>query len=106
MLIKDKPFPIHHQNIQSSAIKIYKAMNDLPGGNLREFFVKNSHNYNLRSRPKLTVSSINTVFKVQNSISNFGSVIWNSIPAELNENQLFSSFQIRNKNMATNKLLL
>ena len=58
---------------------MYKAVNNIPGGNLSEFF----HNYNLRSRSELTVPSITTVFKVQNSISYFGSVIWNSSPAEL-----------------------
>ena len=75
LLIKDKTFAIHHQNIQSLAIKMYKAVNNLPGGKLSEFFVGNNHNYNLRSRSELTVPSINTVFKGQNSISYFGSVI-------------------------------
>ena len=79
LLIKDKTFTIHHQNIQSLAIEIYKAMNNLPGGDLSEFFVRNNHNYNLRARSELTIPSINTVFKGQNSISYFGSVIWNSI---------------------------
>ena len=94
LLIKDKTFAIHHQNIQSLAIKMYKAVNNLPGGKLSEFFVGNNHNYNLRSRSELTVPSINTVFKGQNSISYFGSVIWNSIPAELrgiNSFQVFKS---------------
>ena len=73
---------------------MYKAVNNLPGGNLSEFFVRNNHNYNLRSRSELTVPSINTVFKGQNSISYFGSVIWNSIPAEsrgINSFQVFKS---------------
>ena len=91
LLVKDKTFTIHDQNIQSLAIEIYKATNNLPGGNLSEFFVRNNHNYNLRSRSELTVPSINTVFKGQNSISYFGSVIWNSIPAKLRE---INSFQV------------
>ena len=73
---------------------MYKAVNNLPGGNLSEFFVSNNHNYNLRSRSELTVSIINTVFKGHNSISYFRSVIWNSIPAELrgiNSFQVFKS---------------
>ena len=94
LLVKDKTFTTHHQNIQSLAIEMYKAVNNLPGGNLSEFFVKNNHNYNLRSISELTVPSISTVFKGQNSISYFGSVIWNSIPAELmgiNSFQVFKS---------------
>ena len=93
LLVKDKTFTIHHQNIQSLAIEICKAINNLPGGNLREFFIRNNYNYNLRSRSELTVPSINNVFKGQNSISYFVSVIWNSIPAELRE---INSFQVFN----------
>ena len=63
ILVKDETFTVHHQNIRSLAIKMYKTMNNLPGGNLSEFFLRNNHNYNLRSRSQLTLSSINTVFK-------------------------------------------
>ena len=65
LLVKDKAFTIRHQNIQSLAIGIYKAMDNLPGGNRRNFFVRNNHNYDLRSRSELTVPSINTVCKGQ-----------------------------------------
>ena len=75
LLVKDKTFTIHYQNIPSLAIEMYKAVNNLPRGNLSEFFVRNNHNYNLRSRSELIVPSINTAFKGQNSITYFGSVI-------------------------------
>ena len=94
MLVKDKTFAIHHQNIQSLAIEMYKTVNNLPGGNLGELFVRNNHNYNLHFRSELPVPGISTVYKGQNSISYFGSVIWNSIPAELrgiNSFQVFKS---------------
>ena len=48
LLVKDKTFTIHHQNIQSLAIKTCKAVNSLPVGNFRNVFLKNNHNYNLR----------------------------------------------------------
>ena len=35
LLIKDKSLTIHHQNIQSLVIEIYKAIHNLPGENLR-----------------------------------------------------------------------
>ena len=94
LLVKDKTFTIHNQNIQSLAIEMYKAVNNLPKGNLSELFVRNNHNYDLRCRSELIVPSVHTVFKGQNSISNFESVIWNSIPAELretNSSQVFKS---------------
>ena len=61
---------------------MYKAGNNLPGAKLSEFLLRNNHNYNLRCKSELTVPSVNTVFKGQNSISYFGSVIWNSVLAE------------------------
>ena len=94
LLVKDKTFTIHHQDIQSLAIEMYKAVNNLPVGNLSDFLVRNNLNCNLRSTSELTVPSINTVFKGQSSSSYFGSVIWNLIPAELrgiNSFQVFKS---------------
>ena len=38
-LIKDKSFTIHPQNIQFLAIEIYKAIHNLPGGNLRKMTI-------------------------------------------------------------------
>ena len=85
------------------AIETDKAGKNLPGGNLREFLVGNNHNYNLRSKSDLSVLRINTVFKGQNSISYFGSVIWNSIPAELIEINSFQVFKSEiNRWRATN----
>ena len=75
LLIKDKSFTIHHQNIQSLANEIYKAIHNLPGRKLSEFFVRNNHIYNLRSESELLLRNVNTAFKGQNSISYFGSVI-------------------------------
>ena len=92
LLFKDKTFTMHHQNIESLAIEMYKTVNNLLGS-LSEFFVRNNHNYNLRSKPELTVPSINTVFKGQNTISYLGSVIWNSIPVELREINSFQFFK-------------
>ena len=34
LLIKDKSLTIHHQNIQSLMIEIYKAIHNFPGDNL------------------------------------------------------------------------
>ena len=58
LLVKNKTFTIDHQNIRLLAIEMYKAVNNvnnLPGGNLSEFLVRNNHNYNLHSKSELTV---------------------------------------------------
>ena len=64
------------------AIEMYKVVNNLPGGNLSDFFVRNNHDYNLRSKSKLPVLRIDIVFKGQNTISYFGLVIWKSVLAK------------------------
>lgn len=40
LLIKDKMCMIHHQNIQSLAIEIYKTMNNLTGRNNKKYCVQ------------------------------------------------------------------
>ena len=75
LLLKDKTFTIDHQNIKSFAIEMHKAVNYLPGGGLSEFFERNNHNYNLRSKSELTVPSINSIFQGQNSISSINSIV-------------------------------
>ena len=76
--IKEKSFMIHHQNIHSLVIEIYKAIHDFPEGNLSGVLVRNNHNYHLRFESELLLPNVNTVFKGQTSFSYFGSVIWNS----------------------------
>ena len=75
LLLKNIFFTMHHQNIQSLEIEMYKAVNSLPGENLSEFFARNNHNCNFCSRSELTVPSIHNVFKGQYFMSYFGSVI-------------------------------
>ena len=53
LLVKDKTL-INHQNIKSLAIKMYKAVNNLPRGILTKFFVRNNHNYTFCTRSELT----------------------------------------------------
>ena len=65
LLVEDKTVTIHYQNIQSLAIDMYKAVNNLPGGNLSDFFLRNNHDCNLRSRSEQTIPSINTVFNLE-----------------------------------------
>ena len=65
LLVEDKTVAIHYQNIQSLAIDMYKAVNNLPGGNLSDFFLRNNHDCNLRSRSEQTIPSINTVFNLE-----------------------------------------
>ena len=40
LLVKDKTFTIDHKNIKQFGIEMHKAVNNLPGGNLIDFFCK------------------------------------------------------------------
>ena len=80
LLTKNNSFTIQSLAIEICNVCKICAIHNLPGGNLREVFVRDNHNYSLRSESELLLLNVNTVFKGQNSISYFGSVIWNSIP--------------------------
>ena len=78
-------------------IEIYKAIHNLLGGNLGEVFIRNNDNYNLRFKSELLLPNVNSVFKGQNYISYFRSVIWNSIPFELRKTSSYQVFRSKIK---------
>ena len=78
LLKRDKSVSIHHRNIQYVAIEMYKVMNDLSPQFIKYIFEKTvQHPTRLGStfvRPK-----VNTVYKGENSIRNFGPIVWNNM---------------------------
>ena len=60
LLINDKSFCIHHQNIHKLMIEIYKTLNDIDN-TYSNIFVRISHNVNLRSKPDLLIPSVKSV---------------------------------------------
>ena len=83
LLDRDKSFTIHHQNIQTLAIEIYKIFHGLSTSNYKELFVFRNNNYNTRSKYDLTIPLVNSVLKGQNSLRYLGPIIWNSIPLNI-----------------------
>ena len=92
LLSMDKPFCIHHQNIQRLLIKIYKALHGISRKRLKELFVKRESTISLWSKPKLVIPLMNFVLKGKNSLRSFGSIIYNSLPIEIWEDHSISSF--------------
>ena len=90
LLVKDKTFTLSKYSIIGNKI-CTKLSIIYQEETLVNFMPEKNHNFNLRSISELTISSVNTIFKGQNSITYFGSVIWNSIPAELRG---INSFQV------------
>ena len=93
----DKSFCIHHQNIQRLFTEVYKALHDISGNSLKELFVKRESTISFRSKPEFLISSVKSVHKGKNSLKYLGSVIWNSLPIEIRENHLISSFATKMK---------
>ena len=97
LLAMDKSFCIHQQNIQRLLMEIYKALHDISGNSLKELFVKRESTISLRSKPELVIPSVNSVLKGKNPLRYTDSVIWNSLPTEIREDHLISSFTTKIK---------
>ena len=67
LLAMDKSFCIHHQNIQRLLTEIYSALHDISGNSFKELFVKRESTINLRSKPDLVISPVNSVLKSKTS---------------------------------------
>ena len=80
-LTKDSSFPIHHQNIQTLEIEMFKIHHGLS----QVSFLDLLHNYNennfysLRSQHDFHIPRINITLKGTESVRYFGSVIWSNI---------------------------
>ena len=92
LLVMDKSFYIHHQNIQRLLAEICKTLHDISGNSLEELFVKRGSTISLRYKPELVIPFVNSVLRAKHSLRYFASVIWNSLPIEIREDHLISSF--------------
>ena len=62
---KDNYFYVHHVNIPSLAIEMFKVINNITATIIDDLFTT-CHNYNLRSKSKFVVPSVRTVRNGQN----------------------------------------
>ena len=92
LLDKDNSFTIHHVNIQSLAIEMFKAINNIAATTIDDFFTT-YHSYNLRSKSKLVFPSVRTVHNDQTSIQYYGLLIWNMIPGNIKDSETLDIFK-------------
>ena len=64
LLKQDKSFTIHHYNIQTLCIELYKVYNNLSQTVFSELFTKKENSYNLRSQFDLPFQKLKQFIKV------------------------------------------
>ena len=74
LLEKDNSFTVHHFNIQSLSIEMFKVINNIAATIIDDLFTT-YHSYNLRSKAKFVVPSVRTVHNGQNSIQYYDPLI-------------------------------
>ena len=83
LLDKDNSFLIHHSNIQSLAIELYKVVNNLSEGTFKDIFDQLYNGPNLRSQTDIRYPQVRTELNGKNSIRFYGPQIWNIIPLNI-----------------------
>ena len=82
LLTKDKSFTIHHRNIQTLAIEIYKVINNISPEIIKEIFVLES-NCMYNTRELFVTHNVHTEHYGKATLSYLGPKIWNIIPNEI-----------------------
>ena len=88
LLGKDNWFTVHHCNIQTHCIELYKVFRGQSQTIFSDLFGRKNFNYNLRSQP----DSVKSVYKGSNSLRYFGLIISSLIPKEIKNCDTLASF--------------
>ena len=94
LLEQDGSFSVHHTNIQTLAIEMYKVYHGISVQIFSKFFQVRNISYSLRSDFSFRRENINTVYKGENSLRYFAPVIWDLVPLEIKKSvslQIFIS---------------
>ena len=74
LLEKDNFFTVHHFNIQSLAVEMFKVINNIAATIIDDLFTTYD-SYNLRLKSKVVVPRVRTVHNGENSIQHYGTLI-------------------------------
>ena len=78
LLKNDKSVSIHHRNIHSVAIEMYKVKNKVSPPFIQEIFDHMGYGRITRMGDKFTRPKVNKVYKGENSLRIFGPIVWNT----------------------------
>ena len=85
---------IHHKNMQELVIEIYKvAIGLCPEFMIEVFQFQIQNHSNLRKNFTFRISSFNTIFKGEESVSYLGPKIWSQVPEEIKFLESLISFK-------------
>ena len=92
----DKSYNIHHKNIQTLAIELYKVKNNLSNQIMQEVFEKHeSVDYNLRFQTDFVLPGVNTTYFGLHSLRYLSSKIWNVISDEIKNSLSLDEFEFK-----------
>ena len=98
----DKSFNIHHKNIQSLTIELYKVKNNLSNQIMQEIFEKRQNlDYNFRFRTDFVLPGVNTTYFGLHSLRYFSSKIWNVITDKIKTSLSLDESKIKIRQWAT-----
>ena len=83
LLEQSGPVSIHHRNLQSLAIEIYKVLNNLSSPLMSDLFKLKKTTYNLRNTNALSSTNTKTTNYGIHSISFLAPKIWDLVPDEI-----------------------
>ena len=89
LLKKDNSVCIHHRNIQSLAVELFKVKDTI----MSDIFPTRVLNYNLRSQTDFLRSTVNTTKFGLNSLRHFASKVWSMIPIEIKNSSTVEIFK-------------
>ena len=94
LLENDNSVSMHHRNIQTLAIEMYKVTNGLSPEIMNELFqIREESRYNLRYTSQFTIPPIHSVYNGRESVSFMGPKIWRLIPPAFKQIKSLSGFK-------------
>ena len=93
LLERSKEIPIHVKNLHFLLIEVYKSLNCQNPMFMWDMFKRRETTYDLRVKDLLQLPNTKTTSYGINSILFRGSILWNSIPDVIKNNQSIASFK-------------